>query len=216
MPTTIIRVSSTTLVSAVQRAAETLARGGVVALPTDTVYGLAARADSDDAVERLFAVKRRPETNPLPILLPAASSLPRAASEVPAAAAVLAAAFWPGPLTLVLPRVEEISSLVTAGLPTVGVRVPDDAVARAVLRACGFLVAVTSANLAGEPPATDDIGVISQLGGAVDLVLAAGTCPGGVPSTVVRVEDGEPVILRPGALSLETLRAALGAPAETA
>jgi L-threonylcarbamoyladenylate synthase len=209
MPTTIIRVSSTTLVSAVQRAAEALARGGVVALPTDTVYGLAVRADSDDAVERLFAVKRRPETNPLPILLPAASALPRAAAEISAAAALLAQAFWPGPLTLVLPRVEEISALVTAGLPTVGVRVPDDRVARAVLSACGFLVAVTSANLAGEPPATDDVSVISQFGGAVDLILAAGTCPGGIPSTVVRLEGDEPVILRQGALALETLRAAL-------
>lgn len=209
MATRVLRVPPEPPEEAVRCAAETLREGGLLALPTDTVYGLAARADSDDAVRRLFAAKRRPDSNPLPILLPDAEALPRAASRVDDAARALAAAFWPGPLTLVLPRVEGLSDLVTTGLPTVGLRVPDHALARAVLAACDLLVAVTSANLSGEPPATSDAQVIAQFEGSVDCILAAGPCPGGVPSTVATVEEGQPRVLRPGALTLEQLRAAL-------
>lgn len=210
METTVLQVPPLAPHTAARQAAEVLRHGGIVALPTDTVYGLAARADSDDAVRALFAAKRRPDSNPLPILLPDPSALPRAAAHDDARAMVLANAFWPGPLTLVLPRVQGLSDLVTAGLPTVGLRVPDHSLTREVLRACEFLVAVTSANLSGQPPAADGEQVVKQFTGSVGCILDAGPCPGGVPSTVAALEDGHPRILRAGALSLEQLLAALG------
>ena len=190
-------------------AAAVLAEGGVIALPTDTVYGLAARADNDAAMRALFDVKGRRDDHPIPILLPAAEDLPRAAREVPPDALRLAARFWPGPLTIVLPKAPAVSDLVTGGKPRVGLRVPDHPVALAVLGACEFLVAVTSANLSGLPPARDAAQVAREFGGRVALIVAAGECPGGVPSTVVEVGERGLRVVRAGALSVEELQEAL-------
>lgn len=197
------------LAEVAREASRVLASGGIVAMPTDTVYGLAARADSDAAVRKLFGVKGRREDNPLPILLPDAESLERAAAQVPAAAQALADKYWPGPLTIVLPKVPEISDLVTAGRQTVGLRVPDHPIARAVLAACDFLVVVTSANPSAGRPAREHEEVRRDFSGKIELILAADRCPGGVPSTVVDMSGDEPRMVRGGAVPWSHLQTVL-------
>lgn len=187
-----------------------LEAGGVVAIPTDTVYGLAVRADDDDAVRKLFRLKRRPDGNPLPILLGDPEDLPQVADDVPEPARVLAEAFWPGPLTLVLPKSAAISDVVTAGEPTVGLRVPDHPVARALLRACDFVLAVTSANLSAASPAKEPDDVRRVFSGRIELILRAQRCRGGVASTVVGFEDGQARVLRAGPVTWAQIQAALG------
>ncbi|MDI9585216.1 MAG: L-threonylcarbamoyladenylate synthase [Acidobacteriota bacterium] len=210
METRVIDVTPDSTAHIAAEALEVLVDCGVVAIPTDTVYGLAVRADDDRAVLRLFDVKGRPETNPLPILIPDAQFFGRVCSLVPEAALLLAERFWPGPLTLVVPKAPEISDRVTAGKKTVGVRVPDHFAARAVLAACPFPVAVSSANAAGDAPAVDEGQVVGAFSGTVELIIAAGSCPGGVPSTVVDVSGPRWAILRQGALSEEEIVGVLG------
>ena len=212
MVTSILDVTRGDIEDSVSQAAVTLARGGLVAIPTDTVYGLAARADDDGAVRKLFEVKGRREDHPVPILLPNTDALTRAAAEAPDAAHILAEEFWPGPLTIVLRKTKAISDLVTGGKASVGLRVPDHPVALVLLGACEFLVAVTSANVSGEPPARETEEVRRDFSGRIELILAADRCPGGVPSTVVDVSEGEPRIVRPGAISAAQIRAALQNP----
>lgn len=212
MITRILKVDPARLKQAVEVAARTLAAGGVVAFPTDTVYGLAARADDDRAVSRLFEAKRRRDDNPLPILLASADGLALAAQSVPEAARKLAERYWPGPLTLVVPRAPQISDLVTGGRDSVGLRVPNHPVALAVLAACEFLVAVTSANLSGRPPAREAEEVRRDLSGNIDLILDAGCCPGGVPSTVVDVTGPRAKVVRPGAVPWGEIVAVLSSP----
>jgi len=194
---------------AVRAAVAALTPGGIVAIPTDTVYGLAVRADDANAVRALYAVKRRPPTNPLPILLPDTEALGKACAGVPQAARALGQAFWPGPLTLVLAKSRAVSDRVTAGSDTVGVRVPDHPVALAVLQACEFMLAVTSANIASREPAATPEDVRRTFSGDIPLILAAGPCPGGVPSTVVQVTDQGLRILRAGAVQARQLEAVL-------
>ena len=193
------------------QAAASLAGGDVVAIPTDTVYGLAVRADDDDAVRKLFAVKRRRDDNPLPILIPHEDALTMAATGVPELARVLARHFWPGALTMVLPRAPAISDLVTGGKPTVGLRVPDHPVALVVLGACDFLVAVTSANVSARPAAREADEVRRDFAGKIETILADDRCPGGVVSTVVDLTGDQVRILRPGAISWAQIQTALSA-----
>lgn len=212
MVTRYLRVEPGQLERAAASAARILAKGGLVAFPTDTVYGLAARADDDRAVGLIFQVKRRRDDNPLPILLPGAEAVGHAARCVPDAARKLAAHYWPGPLTIVLPREPRISDLVTAGRDSVGLRVPDHPVALAILERCEFLVAVTSANLAGQPPAREGEEVRRDLAGNIDLIVDAGRCPGGVPSTVVDLTGPHPRVVRPGAVTWAQIQAVLSSP----
>ncbi len=211
----------------IDRAAEILARGGVIAFPTETVYGLAARVGDDAAVQRLFELKGRPRTRPMSICVADREGLETYAARVPSAARRLADALWPGPLTLVLPRRADVPDVVTGGGETVGIRVPDHPVALALLRALerrcgpGSGVAAPSANRFGEPPPTTASGVIEALGQpaagrseAPDLVLDGGRCPGGVPSTVLLCASERPRVLRPGAISREALERLLGAPVD--
>ncbi len=177
--------------------------GGLVAFPTDTVYGLAAHALLPEAIEALYAAKGRPEHNPLPVLIPDASDLASIISEVPAIAQELAEQHWPGPLTMVLPRSDSIPDIVTAGLPSIGVRVPDHKLARQILAACPFPVAVTSANTSGQAVTTTVEEVLQQLAGRTELVVDAGPCPGGVPSTVIDLTQQPPQILRQGPLTID-------------
>jgi len=181
------------------RALEILRRGGLVAFPTDTVYGVGALAFDAAAVESIYTAKGRPEEKAIPILIGEAEDLSKVASEVPAMAARLAARFWPGPLTLVVPKHSTLPQAVSA-LPTVGVRLPDHPVARALLIAAGPM-AVTSANRSGQfSPATAQE-VLSQLGGRIGLILDGGKTPGGIPSTVVDCTGEEPRIIREGPVS---------------
>ncbi len=197
------------------QAANVIRRGGLVAFPTETVYGLGANAFDDSAVARIFAAKERDPSDPVIVHLADPADVPLAAREVPPLARALAERFWPGPLTLVLPRAERVAPRVSAGLPTVAVRVPAHPVALALIRAAGVPVAAPSANRFGRTSATTAAHVLADLDGRVDLVLDGGPAPHGVESTVVGFEDGQAVVLRPGALTLEALAAALaelGAP----
>ncbi len=192
------------------RAVASLAAGGLVAMPTDTVYGLAANAALDPAVRRLFAIKQRPADNPLPVLIADARELNEVAAEISPVAHKLAEHFWPGPLTLVLRKCAAISDLVTAGRPTVGVRVPDHDLTRDILRRADFPVVVTSANLSGDAEAVAPSQVLTGLGGAIDMLVDDGCCPGGQSSTVLDVTCSPPRILRPGPISWPDIEAVIG------
>ncbi|MEO8571278.1 MAG: L-threonylcarbamoyladenylate synthase [Chloroflexota bacterium] len=192
-------------------AVEVLRAGGVVALPTDTVYGIAVALDAPTGIERLFQVKRRPPDRGIMLLLDGAS---QAASigEMGLAASALAVAFWPGGLTLVVPQRPDVPlpAVLTGGAATIGLRVPDHDAPRAVAAALGPLP-VTSANVSGLPEARDATEIQDQLGDAIDLILDGGTAHGGPASTVVDCTGARPVILREGAISRAVLVAALDA-----
>ncbi|RKG96381.1 threonylcarbamoyl-AMP synthase [Corallococcus sp. CA053C] len=192
------------------RAVEMLRRGGVIALPTETVYGLAANAEDELAVRRVFAIKGRPATHPLIVHIPGAEHLPEWARTVPDEAQALARAFWPGPLTLVLPRTARATDAVTGGQDTVALRVPGHPVALEVLRRLGGGVAAPSANRFGRVSPTTAEHVRQDLGGDVDLVLDGGPSTVGVESTIVDLSSGAPAILRPGGLATEEVERVLG------
>jgi L-threonylcarbamoyladenylate synthase len=196
--------------AAIEEAAAVLRRGGLVAFPTETVYGLGADAFNPRAVARVFEVKARPSFDPLIVHLADAAGLPRVSATGDPRVAALAARFWPGPLTLVLPRRPEVPDLVTSGLDTVGVRVPAHPAAHALIAAAGTPVAAPSANPFGYVSPTTAAHVAELLGRAVDLVLDGGPCRVGVESTILSLAAEPPVILRPGGVPRETLEEALG------
>lgn len=190
---------------AIPRALEILRSGGLVAFPTDTVYGLGALAFNQTAIESIYLAKDRPLEKAIPILIADAADLDQLADAVSARTRRLAARFWPGPVTLVVPKRASLPAAVSA-THTVGVRVPDHEVARALLRAAGPM-AVSSANLSGQESPQTAQEVIRQLNGRIPLVLNGGETRGGVPSTVVDVTGAEPVILRAGPVTLEQIKA---------
>jgi L-threonylcarbamoyladenylate synthase len=195
---------------AIARAADVLRRGGLVAFPTETVYGLGACAFDARAVARVFEAKARPSFDPLIVHVADAAELPRVALGTgDARVERLAARFWPGPLTLVLPRHPHVPDIVTSGLDTVGVRVPSHPAARALLRAAGPLAA-PSANPFGYVSPTTAAHVADRLGHVVDLVLDGGPCPVGVESTILSLAADPPLLLRPGGVAPEDLESALG------
>jgi L-threonylcarbamoyladenylate synthase len=203
--TKVIQASSE---SAIHRAVAVLEAGGLVAFPTDTVYGVAALPWDLDAVARLYVAKQRPRHLPIPLLLSDADQLSRVATPVPACAP-LAERFWPGGLTLVLPKTETVPPVVSPG-PTVAVRVPDLAPARDLIREAGGVLAVTSANISGQPSPVTAGEVEEQLGGRIDLIVDGGPCPGGVPSSLLDCTASPPKLLRRGAVPEERLRAVVG------
>ena len=192
----------------IARAVEVLRAGGVIAFPTDTVYGVGAHGLLPAAVERLYAVKERPRDKAIPLLLPGVDALPQVVSAVPDAAYALAERFWPGALTMVLCRAAAVPDAVTSGGDTVAVRAPDHPVAQALLAALAAPLAATSANLSGQPAPDTAEGVLAQLDGRVDVLLDGGTCPGGVASTVVDLTVDPLRVLRLGAISEQQLLAA--------
>ncbi len=191
-------------------AAELLRAGGIVAFPTETVYGLGADAFQETAVRRIFEAKGRPEHKPISLLTADAGDLDRFCREVPAAAWTLAETFWPGPLTLVLRRRSIVPDVVTGGRDTVGVRCPDHPMALALLRAVGGPLATPSANRSGAPAATDETMALRDLDGAIDAILMGGDCPLKVASTVLDLTGDAPRILRQGLITREQLETALG------
>jgi len=190
----------------IARAAACLRDGGLVAFPTETVYGLGAHALDADAVRRIFEAKGRPSSDPLIVHVADLTQLATVATSVPPVVDALAARFWPGPLTLVLPRAAQVPAAVTAGGPTVAVRLPSHPVAQALLRAAGIPVAAPSANLFSHPSPTCAAHVLHDLDGRIDLVVDGGDATVGVESTVLDLTGGHPRILRPGAVTLEQLR----------
>jgi L-threonylcarbamoyladenylate synthase len=198
----------------VAQAAEVLRRGGLVAFPTETVYGLGADVLNLGAVKRVFDVKGRPPDNPLIVHVAGTKMLDDVVDEIPDKGKTLGETFWPGPLTLVMKRTILVSDLVTAGLDTVAVRMPDHPVALALIRAFGEGVVGPSANLSGRPSPTTAQHVYDDLRGQVELILDAGQTTIGMESTVVDVTVDPPLILRLGGLTRERIEEAIG-PVET-
>ena len=190
---------------AIPFALQILRARGLVAFPTDTVYGVGALAFDQAAIESIYVAKSRPLEKSIPILINDIEDLEKVAVNIPALARRLAARFWPGPLTIILPKRADLPPAISA-IATVGVRVPDHPVARALLRAAGPM-AVTSANLSGSESPRSALEVMSQLGGRIPLVVDGGETPGGIASTVVDVSGAEPVIIRAGPVTLEQIKA---------
>ncbi len=192
--------------------ADILRKGGLAALPTETVYGLGANALDPVAVARIFAAKERPFFDPLIVHLADLDWLPRVVKSFPPIAKTLAERFWPGPMTLVLPKSEVVPDLVTSGMPTVGIRIPDHELTRQVLRLANVPVAAPSANLFGRLSPTTAEHVREQLGDRIDALLDGGPCRVGVESSILRVEGDRVTLLRPGGIPVEEIEIAVGAP----
>ena len=195
---------------AIRRAAQVLRDGGLVVFPTETVYGIGANALDPAAVAGIFAAKGRPRDNPLIAHIADLDALESLTSRVPPEALRLAEIFWPGPLTMVLPRSGLVPDAVTAGLDTVAVRMPSHPIAREIIRAAGLPVAAPSANTSGRPSPTRLEHCAEDLAGKVDLMVDGGPCAVGLESTVLSLAGEIPRLLRPGAVTLEELRAELG------
>jgi len=195
------------LLEALAEPARVLREGGTVAFPTETVYGLGANALDPLAVGKIFAAKGRPSDNPLIVHIARLDELAAVVREVPDAVSALAGAFWPGPLTLVLPKSDLIPASVTAGLDTVGVRMPSHPVASALIEKAGVPVAAPSANVSGRPSPTTAQHVWADLAGRVDVIVDGGPAGIGVESTVLDLTGDAPTVLRPGGVSLEQLAA---------
>jgi L-threonylcarbamoyladenylate synthase len=202
-------IMPTTFPRAIEQALRVLSQGGLVAFPTDTVYGLGAHAFRPQPVERIYHVKGRPRNKAIPILLDSSRPLLKVAAEIPAEAWLLAEKFWPGPLTIVLPRNPAVPDVVTAGGPGVAVRVPDHEFTQQLIGAAGGMLAVTSANLSGRPDPVTAQEVLGYLEGRIDLILDGGPCPGGKVSTVIDLTGESPAIVRAGAISSQELEKVL-------
>jgi L-threonylcarbamoyladenylate synthase len=196
--------------ASIKEAAAILRRGGLVAFPTETVYGLGADASNPGAVARIYAVKGRPSNHPVIVHIGDRGQLSRWTREVPESARELAERFWPGPLTLVLRRASGVSDKLTGGQDTIGLRVPGHRVALALLHEFGGGIAAPSANRFGRISPTTAEHVRQDLGAEVDLVLDGGACEIGIESTIIDVSRGHPVLLRPGRVGIEDITRALG------
>lgn len=194
----------------IAQAAAVIRAGGLVAFPTETVYGLGADGLSAPAVARIFAAKRRPANDPLILHLASADQLALVTPEVPPLAQRLAQAYWPGPLTLILRRAAQVPAGIAADGPTVAVRVPAHAVAQALIRAAGTPIAAPSANLFSKPSPTRATDVLEDLNGRIDMLLDGGATQIGIESTVLDLTTAQPTLLRPGGLPLEQIEALIG------
>lgn len=196
--------------NALNTAASLLKAGKVVGMPTETVYGLAANALDGDAVAKIFRAKGRPQDNPLIVHIADFEQIHSLCPAVPPAAKDLAEAFWPGPLTIIVPKADCIPNEVSAGLSTVGVRLPSHPLARALIRAAGVPLAAPSANTSGRPSTTTAAHVLRDMDGKIAAILDGGPCGVGVESTVVSLAGEKPRLLRPGGVTLEQLETVLG------
>ncbi|HEX9758975.1 MAG TPA: L-threonylcarbamoyladenylate synthase [Nitrospiria bacterium] len=196
--------------SSIQMAVDILRKGGLVAFPTETVYGLGARVFDSKAISKIFNVKGRPSDNPLIVHVADLKQFTLVVKKVPPVAEKLIKAFWPGPLTLILPRASKVPPQVSAGLFTLAVRMPNHPLALHLLQELGEPVAAPSANRSGRPSPTQANHVRNELGNEVKMVLDGGPCPVGLESTVLDITKGVPRILRPGQITLENLEAVIG------
>ena len=191
-------------------AAQILKSGGLVAIPTETVYGLAANALNEAAVQKIFAAKGRPSDNPLIVHISEIDEIYNLVSEFPAKAQKLADAFWPGPLTMILKKSRVVPNIISGGLDSVAIRLPANSVARKIIKVAGCPLAAPSANLSGSPSPTKTAHVIADLFGKINAIVDAGACNVGVESTVISFCTDNPKILRPGAVTPEQLRNVIG------
>lgn len=206
MKTEILDLKKENIEKCISRAAEILKNGGIVAVPTETVYGLAASSFDDDAVKKVFAAKGRPQDNPLIVHISDKEMLGSVAVDIPEIANTLAENFWPGPFTMVLKKGGNICGSVSCGLDTVAVRLPDNEVTRAVIRQSGLPIAAPSANVSGYPSPVSAAHVIKDLNGKIDAVLCHEDSKVGLESTVVTLVTNPPRLLRPGAVTVEQLK----------
>ena len=188
-----------------QQAGEILREGGLVAFPTETVYGLGANGLDTDAMDKIYAAKGRPSDNPLILHVPNAESIKPLVKEIPNTAKILIEAFWPGPLTITLPKSDLVPDRATGGLDRVALRCPDHAVCRNILELAGVPIAAPSANISGRPSPTSAQAVYDDMNGRIPYIVDAGICTIGVESTVVEVRDDGVTILRPGGITKEML-----------
>lgn len=194
----------------IELAAQILRTGGLVGIPTETVYGLGADGTDPRAVARIFKAKGRPQDNPLILHIPDVTWLPRCCREIPPEAYLLAQNFWPGPMTMVLYRAETVPDVVTAGLDTVGVRCPGHALCRRMIALADVPIAAPSGNLSGRPSPTSADAMLEDMDGRIDAIVDGGRCGVGVESTIIDLTCKPPRLLRPGGITLEQLRAVLG------
>ena len=193
-----------------QQAAEILKRGGLLGIPTETVYGLGANGLNETAVANIFKAKGRPQDNPLILHIPDAGWLDRYCTDIPDSAYVLAAKFWPGPLTMILKRRDIVPDIVTANLDTVGMRCPDHTLCRKIIAAADVPVAAPSGNTSGRPSPTTAEHMLEDMNGKIDAIMEGGACNVGVESTIIDLTCTPPRLLRPGGVTLEQLREVLG------
>ena len=193
-----------------KQAAEIIKNGGLVALPTETVYGLGANGLDPEAVAKIFIAKGRPQDNPLILHLSCAQEMEHYCHSIPEAAYRLAEKFWPGPLTMVLPAKDNVPKCTTAGLPTVAVRCPDSAITRDIIALSGCPIAAPSANISGKPSTTTAEHVLHDHNGRIEAIVDGGPCRVGVESTIVDLTECPPRLLRPGGITPEQLREVLG------
>ena len=191
-------------------AADILRRGGLLGIPTETVYGLGANGLDSEAVGRIFAAKGRPQDNPLILHIPTADWLERYCEDIPEAAYALARRFWPGPLTMILKHKSIVPAAVTAGLDTVGMRCPAHPVCRAIIAAADLPVAAPSGNTSGRPSPTNMADMLEDMDGKIDGIVDGGPCSVGVESTIIDLTEQPPRLLRPGGITLEQLESVLG------
>lgn len=210
MNTEYLSVKDTAGEAELRRAADIIRAGGLVAIPTETVYGLGASALIDEAVARIFEVKGRPQDNPLIIHVHGAEALEKWCSEVPEEAYKLAEKFWPGPLTMVLKKKACVPHRVTAGMDTVGVRCPDHPATLKIIEMAGVPIAAPSANISGKPSPTTAEHVRHDIDGMVEAIVDGGDCRVGLESTIIDLSVKPPRLLRPGGVSLEQLQEILG------
>lgn len=208
--TQFIKIASPSDTAELGQVGAILKNGGLAAIPTETVYGLAANALDGGAVAKIFTAKGRPQDNPLIVHVASLEEIAPPVEEFPEQAKLLADAFWPGPLTIIMKKSALIPDEVSAGLDTVGIRMPAHPIARAIIRAAGVPLAAPSANLSGRPSPTNAQRVMNDLSGKVEAVVDAGACGVGVESTVISVVTNPPCLLRPGGITLEQLQSVLG------
>lgn len=194
----------------IEAAAKIIRAGGLLGIPTETVYGLGANALDERAVQKIFAAKGRPQDNPLILHVPEASWLERYCKDVPESAYRLAAAFWPGPLTMILPKREIVPLRTTGGLESVGVRCPDHPATLAIIRAANVPIAAPSGNTSGRPSPTSAQGMLEDMYGKIDAIFDGGPCRVGVESSIIDLTCNPPRLLRAGGLPVEALRRVLG------
>ncbi len=192
--------------NSINTAAELIRAGEVVGIPTETVYGLGANAFDEDAVHKIFAAKGRPADNPLIVHISSFEEIKPLVTEIPALAEKCAEKFWPGPLTMIMPKSDKIPLVTSGGLDTVGIRMPSNATARAIIKASGCPIAAPSANLSGSPSPTTAMHVLNDMDGRIPAIVDGGACGVGVESTVISFEGDGIRLLRPGFISVEDLK----------
>jgi L-threonylcarbamoyladenylate synthase len=201
-----IEVTDTNRSQVLQSSVNILEKGGIIAYPTETFYGLGVKFDMEDALKRLYEIKQRLINKAIPLIIGSKELLPVVAASIPIKAISLMERFWPGPLTLILPAREHLSGFITAGTHKVAVRIPGESFALQIARTANFPVTATSANPSGLPSAQDAETVLRYFENKIDLIIDGGHTPGGLPSTIVEVTDNEIKILREGVIKIELIK----------